>query len=157
MEKESISESTNGWIDVQTRREERERGETKEHHPIGSLSCFGLEINRGHQQSSLLEVGWVRVPTLYCTWNVPPGTRGNTWPRTDYGQDRERKADRTLGSQWNFLVEFVGSIKVLKGNQTKNSARMSMQCMLYSVGGFICQPRKRWHLRFYVHPSLAEP
>ena len=46
---------------------ERERGETKEHHPIGSLSCFGLEINRGHQQSSLLEVGWVRVPTLYCT------------------------------------------------------------------------------------------
>jgi hypothetical protein len=37
----------------------------------------------------------------------------------------------------NVLVEFVGSINVRTSRKNKNynSARMSMQCTLYSVGG----------------------
>lgn len=140
------------------RREKRE--EMNEERPIGSLSCFGFKIDGGPPTVSLLEVDWVRVPTLYCNIKCTPVIRRkpDLEQITDKNQQTQRKGSRQdTRFTVNFLVEFVGSIKVLKEKQTKNSARMSMQCMLYSVGGFICQPRKRWLLRFYVHPSLAGP
>ena len=126
------------------RREKRE--EMNEERPIGSLSCFGFKIDGGPPTVSLLEVDWVRVPTLYCNIKCTPVIRRkpDLEQITDKNQQTQRKGSRQdTRFTVNFLVEFVGSIKVLKEKQTKNSARMSMQCMLYSVGGFICQPRNR--------------
>ena len=142
-----INQRIHEWMNWRADEERRERERWNERTPpIGSLSCFGFKINRGHQQSSLLEVDWVRVPTLYCNIKCTPVIRRkpDLEQITDKNQQTQRKGSRQdTRFTVNFLVEFVGSIKVLKEKQTKNSARMSMQCMLYSVGGFICQPRKR--------------
>jgi hypothetical protein len=107
--------------------------------PISSLSCFGSKINRGHQQ--------------------PLGIRLGGEPT-----DAEKGKQTGHSVHSNFLVEFVGSINVRTKRKTnnKNSARMSMQCMLYSVGGgfihtCICQLAMLALLRFYAHPSLAGP
>ena len=143
---------------MQTKREER-GDERRTPHRLALLLRFQDRWRSTNSQSLGSRLGTCTYTLLYieCT---PAGNRRkpDLEQITDKNQQTQRKGSRQdTRFTVNFLVEFVGSIKVLKEKQTKNSARMSMQCMLYSVGGFICQPRKRWLLRFYVHPSLAGP
>ena len=144
------------------RREKRE--EMNEERPIGSLSCFGFKIDGGPPTVSLLEVDWVRVPTLYCNIKCTPAGRESSEnmtsnrSRTRTNRRRERKADRTLGFTVNFLVEFVGSIKVLKEKQTKK-----LRPYVYAMYALFSRRFPSANLAnvgssgFYVHPSLAGP
>ena len=141
------------------RREKRE--EMNEERPIGSLSCFGFKINRGHQQSSLLEVDWVRVPTLYCNIKCTPVIRRkpDLEQITDKNQQTQRKGSRQdTRFTVNFLVEFVGSIKVLKEKQTKK-----LRPYVYAMYALFSRRFPSANLAnvgssgFYVHPSLAGP
>ena len=76
------------------RREKRE--EMNEERPIGSLSCFGFKIDGGPPTVSLLEVDWVRVPTLYCNIKCTPVIRRkpDLEQITDKNQQTQRKESR---------------------------------------------------------------
>ena len=141
------------------RREKRE--EMNEERPIGSLSCFGFKIDGGPPTVSLLEVDWVRVPTLYCNTKCTPVIRRkpDLEQITDKNQQTQRKGSRQdTRFTVNFLVEFVGSIKVLKEKQTKK-----LRPYVYAMYALFSRRFPSANLAnvgssgFYVHPSLAGP
>ena len=141
------------------RREKRE--EMNEERPIGSLSCFGFKIDGGPPTVSLLEVDWVRVPTLYCNIKCTPVIRRkpDLEQITDKNQQTQRKGSRQdTRFTVNFLVEFVGSIKVLKEKQTKK-----LRPYVYAMYALFSRRFPSANLAnvgssgFYVHPSLAGP